>query len=125
MMANTPDEMHFWGWETLADSELFTVHMDAKSSRITLHLNKVLVADYQAWFTFQYSDWTEFHHLVAGFVPGSGDQHVSACGSIEELAADSIGLTVGSLTICVPLGHFTTLIETVVLANQRIMKLAP
>ncbi len=42
MAANTPDEPYFWGWETLVDSPLFTVHMDANSSRVSVHLNRAM-----------------------------------------------------------------------------------
>jgi len=73
MAANTPDEPHFWGGETLADRPLFTVHMDAESSRVSVHLNRAMGPDYYAWLTFKYSDWSDFHRR-----PPSKRDHGSA-----------------------------------------------
>lgn len=123
MATNAPDELYFWGWETLADTDLFTVHMDAKNSQISLHLNRAMHPDYKAWLTFRYSDWSELHRLVKGFDPESADgRHTSACGSIEGPSANSVCLTVGPLTIWMPTAHFKTLRETVVLADDRILR---
>jgi len=85
MAANTPDELYFWGWETLADSPLFTVHMDAKSSRVSVHLNRAMGRDYCAWLTFKHSDWSDFHRLVEGLDLESGAHREQAAGfaSIE------------------------------------------
>jgi hypothetical protein len=124
MAANTPDDLYFWGWETLADSPLFTVHMDAKSSRVTVHLNRAMGPDYCAWLTFKYSDWSDFHRLVEGLDLECAAPREQTAGliSIEGPSAGAVCLTVGPLTIWIPSEHFKALQGVVVAADKRIVR---
>lgn len=124
MAADTPDELYFWGWETLADSPLFTVHMDAKSSRVSVHLNRAMGPNYYAWLTFKYSDWSDFHRLVQGLDLQSGAYRDETSGSvsIEGPSAGAVCLTVGPLTVWIPTEDFKALQETVVAADKRIVR---
>jgi hypothetical protein len=124
MAPDTPNELYFWGWETLADSPLFTVHMDAKSSRVSVHLNRAMGPDYYAWLTFKYSDWSDFHRLVEGLDLESGAHRArtSGCASIEGPSDGAVCLTVGPLTVWIPTEDFKALREAVVAADKRIAR---
>jgi len=124
MAPNTPDELYFWGWETLADNALFTVHMDSKSSRVSVHLNRAVGPDYYTWLTLKYSDWSDLHRLVEGFDLESGAHRArtSGCASIEGPSSDAVCLTVGALSLWIPTEDFKALQEAVVAANKRIVR---
>ncbi len=118
-----PRDLYFWGWETLADNELFSVTMDAHSSRISVFLHKAGAPGYQAWLTFRYPDWSQLLQLVTGFALSSpGGKSASSIGSIERLSDDDVALTIGSVTVCIPRDHFQHMWETLRLADERILK---
>lgn len=113
-------------WETLAENSLFSVTMDADSSMITVYLTKAGAPGYYAWLKFPYADWRQLCRMVLPFdLSSRGEKRTSGLGSIERTSADDVALTVGVLTVCIPLDHFRQMQETVQLADQRILKANP
>jgi len=116
-------DIDFWGSEVLAENETVAIAMEADSDRITLFLKKVTAPGHHAWLTLSYPDWTALRGLLRRALPSGGIVHdTPGFGSLERMGRREIGLTVGTLTLCMPVAHFRQLKQAVALANQRILK---
>lgn len=112
------------GGEELASNGLFTVIMDADTTRITLFFHRACGPGHQMWLTVTHVEWRKLCRLITGLNPSKrGRKRSVGLGCSEKLAEDSVGLTLGSLTICIPMDNFAKLKETVLAANRGIVKL--
>ena len=117
-------ELEFWGWETLAQNDLFSINMDGDNARITIYAHKATSEGYLLWIELQYQDWQSLLELIQS--PDSlnkGSPLRSHFASIERLASDAVMLTVGPMSLTCPFTHFVTLCDTIREADKRILKL--
>jgi hypothetical protein len=122
-MVDTSD-LEFWGWETLAQNDLFSINMDGDNARLTIYFHKVTSEEHLLWIELQYQDWQSLLELIHSLDRlNEGNPLRSHFASIERLASDAVMLRIGAVSLTFPFTHFVALCDTIREADKRILKL--